>query len=658
MKTKVKLASILAALLLAACADPLSAPVGESAASGESGEHTVIFPADPNKGLVLLSVNGAPSAARVVLPDLSGATYSYRWYAETEDAAVPAEERRNSGDFTPDAASPLAIELEPARWTLAVRAWTGEAPAEDAEEPPAPAFAGRTELALGAGAAQSLTVGLLPNGEGSGTFSYDVSLPALTLGYAFISVFPLDGGDVVDVIDLKSAGTGTRALPSGYYNISTAVNYEDASTQKFAAKREVLYIYDGLTSSYAVTFAMDDFWPLLDRETGNVGERIHMFDNSTSQFEGIWPSLSSITALGSVVAALPQNTSDAPYLFALKNYVLDGTETADISKRLGNEADPLQDLFAVTQGRYVFYDLRACTGQSIPDVGDNQTFNIPLNLRQYKDRITGIILPESVTTIGKNVFNRSRSLAYVGLPSTLVEIGSYAFQDTSLAYVELPSGLTTWAGAFSGCTALASVVLSSGISSIPSAAFYACSSLVSINIPNTVTSIGLNAFNGTALASVDLPSGLTSLGNNTFRNCSSLTSIDIPDTVTTMGTNTFNGCTALASVVLPSNLKTLGTGAFQGCVSLAAIDIPEGVSTLAVTYLFDGCTSLKSITLRGTSMVTAFNNNNALTNVPITADDFHIYVPSSLVDTYKDNATWKTRLGADNIDRIIVAIPE
>ena len=393
MKTKITLAAILAALMLGGCSDPLSDPAGEAPVPAESGEHTVIFPAESNKALVLLSVNGAPSASRVVLPDFTGTTYSYRWYAEAEDAAAVAEPQR-SGDFTPDAASSLAIALEPARWTLTVRAWTGTAPAEDAADPPAPAFTGRTELILAAGAAQPVAVELLPNGEGRGTFSYDVSLPAVTLGYALISVFPLDGGAAVDVIDLRSAAAGTRELPSGYYNITTAVNYLDGGTLQFAAKREVLYLYGGLTSAYTVAFETDDFHSFLPLIPGDATARVQVVDSVNANSSAIWAG-NSTKYLEQAIAALPQNTPDTPYLFSITGtYTVDGTGT-DTRRRLGNAVDPLQDLFAVTQGRYIFYDLSGCAGTTIPSI-DLYT----QKTRSYKDRVTGIILPSGLTSIG------------------------------------------------------------------------------------------------------------------------------------------------------------------------------------------------------------------------------------------------------------------
>jgi hypothetical protein len=590
MKTKLKLASVLAALLLAACAAPLSAPVDEAAASGGAGQnggHTVIFPADPTKGLALLSVSGAPAAARMVLPDLAGKTYSYRYVAEAE------EEDPLSGDFTPG--ETLALELNPGLWTITVKAWEAGAPAEDtgdAENPPVPpAFVGRAELAVGAGETKSLTVGLLPNGEGSGTFSYAVTFtdggqnfPA-NLGYALISLFPLDGGGAVDVIDLfkgtvpaaNSTISGQRSLANGYYHITTTMNYKDGATQKFAAKREVLYIYEGLTSAYEVAFGTDDFWPLL----GNVAtERNQTFPST----KGIWYSTNSVQYLNNALAALPQNTPDTPYIIALTGYKLDGTD-ATANKRLGNAVDPLQDLFAVTQGRYVFYDLSGCTGTSIPSVANY----VAGYLRQYRDRVTGIILP--------------------------------------------PSGLTT-IGDFS---------------------FFSSISLLSINIPSTVVTIGQRAFATTGLSSIYIPSSVTSMGNFTFGGSPGLKTAVVAAPI--LAQQAFNNCTGLENVTLENTVTTISNQAFSGCSSLTSIDISAGVSTLAVDTLFNGCTSLKSITLRNTSMVTAPTNTNTLTGVPITAEDFHIYVPSSLVATYKSDSTWITRLGADYINNIIQPIP-
>ncbi|MDR2375379.1 MAG: leucine-rich repeat domain-containing protein [Treponema sp.] len=483
---KTLLPALLAALLLASCADPLSAPVDEAAVSGGTGEHTVLFPADPNKGLALLSVSGAPSASRVVLPTLGGATYSYRWYAEAVDQEAVAEPLF-SGDFIPDADSPLAIELEPALWTITVRAWKGDAPAEEAENPPVPAFVGRTELALGTGAALPLTVGLLPNGEGSGTFSYNVTFSSGTdfpdnIGYAFISLFPLDGGAPVDVIDLlyPTAPTtapliGTKTLAAGYYHITTSVNYKDGSTQKFAVKREVLYIYDDLISSYTVSFAVEDFTALLpayDFYTMPVNDAMYAvrtFD--TAAYTTIWSG--DLNSLGEFMKRLPQNTPDTPYFIAITGHTVAGTET-DIRSRLGPKEDSLRELFAATQGRYVFYDLSGCIGTSIPNV----TF---LEGRPYGDRVTGVILPDTVTSIGNNAFNGDTALMHIRLGPQVTKIGNYAFDG--------------------------------------------CRSLRSITLPSTLNTIGTNALANTGLLALDLPSkfyllpitGCTSLRSMTLR---------------------------------------------------------------------------------------------------------------------------------------------
>lgn len=69
-------------------------------------------------------------------------------------------------------------------------------------------------------------------------------------------------------------------------------------------------------------------------------------------------------------------------------------------------------------------------------------------------------------------------------------------------------------------------------------------------IPAGVTSIGTAAFSGcSSLISIDIPSSVTSIGEVAFYDCSSLTSIDIPDSVTSIGYNAFGGCSSLTSVI-------------------------------------------------------------------------------------------------------------
>ena len=99
--------------------------------------------------------------------------------------------------------------------------------------------------------------------------------------------------------------------------------------------------------------------------------------------------------------------------------------------------------------------------------------------------IRSVVIPDGITSIGKDAFFNSKLLTSVTIPDSVMSIGK---------------------NAFSGCFSLTNVTIGNGVTSIGASAFYGCSDLESVTIPDSVTSIGLGAFSG----------------------CSSLTNITIP----------------------------------------------------------------------------------------------------------------------------------
>ena len=278
---KMNPAAFLAALaMLAAACGNLEQPPVEAEA-----ETTVLFPADPNKGLALVTVSGAApaesGAARLLTPDLGGASYGYMLFAATTDL-----EGRDFGlPFNPASATP--VELDPARWTITVRAFEGGVPSNPEEA--APAFEGAASLTLGPGETARLAIGLVPAGGGPGTFSYSINYPYFDYGdadstkypanisYGFLSVYPLGTDEPVKVIDLWSgavdagggAGSGAKKtegaveLPQGYYRIVTDISCKGVSAQLYTGKPETLAVYAGKTSAYSAVFEAGDFAPIV-----------------------------------------------------------------------------------------------------------------------------------------------------------------------------------------------------------------------------------------------------------------------------------------------------------------------------------------------------------------------------------------------------------
>ena len=129
---------------------------------------------------------------------------------------------------------------------------------------------------------------------------------------------------------------------------------------------------------------------------------------------------------------------------------------------------------------------------------------------EFPNFVTGIIIPNGATTIGKNVFGGYPNLQTIVIPEGVTSIGQ---------------------SAFSYCKSLTSITIPEGVTSIGNYAFIECSSLTSITIPDGVTSIGESAFNYcSSLTSITIPNGVTSIGERAFYKCSSLTTINYTGT--------------------------------------------------------------------------------------------------------------------------------
>ena len=182
----------------------------------------------------------------------------------------------------------------------------------------------------------------------------------------------------------------------------------------------------------------------------------------------------------------------------------------------------------------------------------------------------------NITALPIQAFYKSTNVENLILPNTLITIGEEMFYQSKLKTVVIPANATT----------------------IGNSAFEQCASLISIDIPANVETIGTAAFKGcSSLTTVtfEKESQLKTISGGysnpnyygVFSDCTALTSIKIPASVKTIEEAAFKGCSSLATVTFEkgSQLKTIGgdsysSGAFSDCTALTSIEIPASVETI------------------------------------------------------------------------------
>ena len=107
--------------------------------------------------------------------------------------------------------------------------------------------------------------------------------------------------------------------------------------------------------------------------------------------------------------------------------------------------------------------------------------------------------------------------------------------------------------AFYGCQSLTSAIISGPVTSIGIRAFASCKSLVTINLPEPITSIDSHAFQGcSSLTTITIPVSVTSIGMMAFYNCPSLVSATVlPLSPPSASTTIFDVCKSGCLIYVP-----------------------------------------------------------------------------------------------------------
>ena len=192
--------------------------------------------------------------------------------------------------------------------------------------------------------------------------------------------------------------------------------------------------------------------------------------------------------------------------------------------------------------------------------------------------LTSLALPSSLTSTGRyisspflhcNQLNDVRYIIYDDLatyvqkehPKMHIPFDNikYYLNDQKITSLEIPEGVTIIGeNAFQKCSDLTSLTLPDGITSIGENAFLRCTGLTSLTFPSSLTKIGDNAFcECYGLKSLTLPDGITEINSYTFATCLNLTSLTLSANLTSISLGGFKGCFALKNLTIPSGLTSL-----------------------------------------------------------------------------------------------------
>ena len=243
------------------------------------------------------------------------------------------------------------------------------------------------------------------------------------------------------------------------------------------------------------------------------------------------------------------------------------------------------------------------------------------------EKVTDLIIPSGVTSIGNYAFCQYDKLTSVTIPNSVTSIGDEAFNGCNLTSIfsEIEEPFTFGHYAFYNYYSYSKLTVPYGTKDAYIAAGwtedgfrggiveapvknieFADANVKAICVANwdtnndgelsyteaaAVTNFGTVFKNNTQITSFDelqYFTGLTSIGYQAFNSCSSLTSVTIPNSVTSIGNYAFSGCRGLTSLTIPNSVTSIGDWAFDGCRGLTSVSLPNSITTIG-EYAFGHC---------------------------------------------------------------------
>ena len=230
------------------------------------------------------------------------------------------------------------------------------------------------------------------------------------------------------------------------------------------------------------------------------------------------------------------------------------------------------------------------TFSSGTDVPNLETLTVEAKL--FDAVLKETFLPAAIDGTILKRWNKDSAITEVKIPSYITAISAPgtpvgAFSHcVNITGVTVPDSVTTLGrAAFLGCTNLAGITLPSGLTEIGIETFSGCSKLTHITIPENVTLIDQEAFaNCNRLTNITIPNRVTHINDWAFTECSTLSTVIIGTEVTHIKQGAFEKCNDLANIVINSaKVSVIGDKAFSNIKPGARFTVKtDAIKTLII----------------------------------------------------------------------------
>lgn len=220
---------------------------------------------------------------------------------------------------------------------------------------------------------------------------------------------------------------------------------------------------------------------------------------------------------------------------------------------------------------------------------------LPANITQLEEyssfanckMLKSVILPEKLEEIPASLFEGCSALTTLVIPNTVTKIGKNAFKESGLTQITLPESLTTIEASAFYKTKLETITIPKNVTKIPTDCFYQCENLIRAMFPNTLTTIDARAFRGCSnLANIDIPTSLETIGIGAFGDCKNLKLTNLfrfPDSMKELGGAAFENCTQLGinQLIFPGKMENVNIGGFKNC-DVTHVIVEEGAKKVSL----------------------------------------------------------------------------